>query len=249
MHDTTQEPDSGGHFVRHPEAGGGCGRTMIRVQVPPTAHREALVPDGGSPDVSHSVWLPPASGPSALAFSESLFPSWALARIGAQFLTHGGRLGVCHGPGPARTSLEPAPTTYAPDWFAWFERFGPDETPPSLDVALVLAEAIEHEPPAGSGPVSKFWRALRQSVTPGGLVLAHTRQIHNPDGMHDATGYLVTQAQAAGLSYIQHHVLVHARLLREPLSAADPAERHPPRCAGSQPAHRQVHSDLLAFLA
>ncbi|WP_034267170.1 hypothetical protein [Actinospica robiniae] len=248
MHDTTQEPDSGDHLVRQPQADSGCGRTMIRVQVPPTAHREALVPDGGSPGVSHSVWLPPASGPSAPAFSETTLPAWTLARIGAQFLTQGVRLGVCHGPGPARTGLEPAPTAYAPDWFAWFERFGPDEAPPSVDVALVLADAIEHEPPIERGTVSKFWRALRQSVGPGGLVLAHTRQIHNLDGMHDPCGHLVTQAHA-GLSYIQHHVLVHTRLLREPLSAADPAERHPPRCAGTEPAHRQVHSDLLAFLA
>src|SRR6185437_10662956 len=102
--------DRGGHRIP------GLGQILLKVPVPPAAHQHHLVPDGGSPGLGHSVWLPPAGGPAAPAVNESELPVWALARIVAQFLPAGGELRICHGPGPGRTGLDVIPTDRAPKW-------------------------------------------------------------------------------------------------------------------------------------
>jgi hypothetical protein len=223
----------------------GLRRSLLRVAVPPTAKPGHFVPDGGSPGIGHTVWLPPAGGPFAAAVHESELPAWALFRIAAQFLPQGGRLGVCHGPGPGREGLDVTASPLAPGWMTTGEHHHGGQPLPGLDAALVIADPLAHEPPPAATAAVRFWRALRQAVHPGGVVLAHTH--HDTGGRGDAAGLIVKQAAHAGLGYLQHHVIVHTRLLTDPLSAADSAQRRPPRSANAQPRHRRVHSDLLVL--
>ena len=99
------------------------------------------------------------------------------------------------------------------------------------------------------GLAAAYFRALSEGVRPGGVVLIHTHQATDHAGMLDPSGPYIQAARRAGLGYLQHHVIVHTRLLAEPLSARDGAERNPPRHARIRPRHRRVHSDLLAFHA
>lgn len=197
--------------------------------------------------MGHSVWLRPPGGVSAPVLNETELPVWALERIAAQFLPDGGELGVCHGPGPARTDLHVDPTDWAPDWMNAGQTFFCSDRIRGLDAALVIADPCDDEQPLGVKVAVAFFRVLRRAVPPGGVVLVHTHQASGPDGMLDPTGPYVRAVRYAGLGYLQHHVLVHGRLLIEPLSARDHAPRNPPRHAKPQPRHRRVHSDLLAF--
>lgn len=227
----------------------GLGQTLIKVQVPATVNPGHFVPDGGSPGIGHSVWLPPAGGPTAPAVNESELPTWALMRIAAQFLPNGGHLGVSHGPGPGRTGLDVIPTDWAPEWINTGTLFHGAEPIRGLDAALVIADPLEYEPTAAPDTALPYFRVLREAVGPGGVVLVHTHQATDQAGMLGPSGPYVQQARRAGLGYLQHFVVVHTRLLAEPLSARDGAERNPPRHARIRPRHRRVHSDLLAFLA
>ncbi|MBR7839105.1 hypothetical protein KDL01_37915 [Actinospica durhamensis] len=225
----------------------GLGRTLIKVPVPETVNPGHFVLDGGSPGIGHSVWLPPAGGPAAPAVGESELPTWALMRIAAQFLPDGGELGVVHGPGPARTALDVIPTDWAPEWMNHSTLVHGAEPVRGLDAALVIADPLEYEPPATPEVAAAYFRALSGGVRPGGVVLVHTHQATDQAGMLDPSGPYIQAARHAGLGYLQHFVIVHTRLLAEPLSARDHAERNPPRHAKTQPRHRRVHSDLLAF--
>ncbi|WP_034268016.1 hypothetical protein [Actinospica robiniae] len=227
----------------------GLGRTLVKVRVPATVNPGHFVPEGGSPGISHSVWLPPAGGPGASVVDESELPTWALVRIAAQFLPNGGNLGISHGPGPSRVDLDVIPTDWAPEWMNNGQIHHGAEPIPGLDAALVIADPLEYEPTAVTEAAAAYFRVLREAVRPGGVVLVHTHQAINQAGMLDPAGPYVQQARHAGLGYLQHFVIVHTRLLTEPLSARDGAERNPPRHAKIQPRHRRVHSDLLAFLA
>lgn len=225
------------------------GRTLLTVRIPKTTRTVHPGWDGGSPQIAHSVWMPPAGAVHAPVFAECELPAWALERIAAQFAPHGGRFGVCHGPGPARTGLDPAPSPWAPDWFGAAETFRANETPPTLDLALVIADPCQFEPEATWDITGPFWRTLGQAVRPGGLVLVHTHQHHDRTGLIDPAGRLVRDATRVGLGYLQHHVLTRTRLLSEPLGATDPAPRHAPEIGGRRMVHRRVHTDLLAFTA
>lgn len=225
----------------------GLGRSLLKVTVPASANPSHLVPDGGSPGIGHSVWLPRAGGPAAAVVTESELPTWALCRIAAQFLPGGGQLGIVHGPGPGRTGLDVTATGWAPDWINDAEPYGITEPVRGLDAALVIADPVDYEPPAARDTAVAFFRALREALAPDGLVLVHTHQATDTAGMLDPTGPYVRCAAAAGLGYLQHFVIVHTRLLAEPLSARDHAERPAPRHARIRPRHRRVHSDLLAF--
>ena len=227
----------------------GLGRTLIKAPVPATANPGHFVPDGGSPGIGHSVWLPPAGGPAAPAIDESELPTWALMRIAAQFLPDGGELGISHGPGPARTGLDVTLTDWAPEWMNHATVFHSAEPVHGLDAALVIADPLEYEPAATPEVAAAYFRALSEGVRPGGVVLIHTHQATDHAGMLDPSGPYIQAARRAGLGYLQHHVIVHTRLLAEPLSARDGAERNPPRHARIRPRHRRVHSDLLAFHA
>ena len=237
------------HDNHDDERPAGLGRTLIKVPVPATVNPRHFVADGGSPGISHSVWLPPAAGPAAPVVNESELPTWALARIAAQFLPGGGHLGVAHGPGPARTGLEIIPTGWAPEWMNAGQLYHGAERPCGLDAALVIADPLECEPTATLDTAVPYFRTLREAVHPGAVVLVHTHQATDQAGMLDPAGPSIQQAKAAGLGYLQHFVIVHTRLLAEPLSAQDGVERRAPRHAKIQPRHRRVHSDLLAFLA
>jgi hypothetical protein len=227
----------------------GLGRTLIKVTVPATVSPGHFVPDGGSPGISHSVWLPPAGGPGAPAANETELPTWALARIAAQFLPNGGELGISHGPGPGRTDLSVIPTEWAPEWMNAAQVRHGAEPIPALDAALVIGDPLEYEPTAPFEVAVPYFRVLREAVGPGGVVLVHTHQATDLAGMLDPSGLCVQQAKLAGLGYLQHFVIVHTRLLTEPLSVCDDVPRNPPRHAKIRPQHRRVHSDLLAFLA
>lgn len=227
----------------------GLGRTLFKVQVPATVNPGHFVPDGGSPGISHSVWVPPAAGPAAPAVNESELPTWALVRIAAQFLPNGGHLGISHGPGPGRACLDIVPTGWAPEWANAGTLFHGSEPIRGLDAALVIADPLEYEPTAALETAVSYFRELREAVGPGGVVLVHTHQATDQAGMLDPSGPHIQHARRAGLGYLQHFVIVHTQLLTEPLSARDTAERNPPRHAKAQPRHRRVHSDLLAFLA
>lgn len=235
-----------GYVGRHRQR---LARTVAEVAVPATPNPGRLVPDGGSPGISHTVWLPPAAAIKAPAVNESELPCWAMARIAAQFLPGGGRLGVCHGPGPGREGLDVSALPLAPDWMNTAELHRGASALTGLDAALVVADPLDHEPPIASNVAVPFFRTLRQVVTPGGVVLVHTHQATTRDGMLDPSGSLVKTAGLAGLRYLQHHVIVHTRLLSAPLSPRDSVERRPPRHARIQPRHRRVHSDLFVLLA
>ncbi|WP_051451482.1 hypothetical protein [Actinospica robiniae] len=181
--------------------------------------------------------------------NESELPVWALTRITAQFLPDGGELGLCHGPGPGRTGLDVTPTDWAPEWMNAAQLYHGAERIFGLDAALVIADPLDYEPTAALDVAVPFFRVLREAVRPGGVVLVHTHQATDLDGLPDPTGSYVRHARHAGLGYLQHHVIVHTRLLAEPLSARDHAPRNPPRHAKAQPRHRRVHSDLLVFTA
>lgn len=224
-------------------------RTVTEVAVPATVNPGHLVPDGGSRGISHTVWLPPAAGIKAGAVNESELPCWAMARIAAQFLPSGGRLGVCHGPGPGRVGLDVSASPWAPEWMNAAELHRDASALTSLDATLVVADPLDYEPVPTADVAVPFFRTLRQVVKPGGIVLVHTHQATTREGMLDPSGSLVKTAEIAGLCYLQHHVIVHTRLLSAPLSARDGAERRPPRHARIQPRHRRVHSDLLVLLA
>lgn len=227
----------------------GLGQTLIKVPVPPTVNPGHFIPDGGSPGIGHSVWLPPAGGPAAPVIDESELPTWALMRIAAQFLPNGGELGISHGPGPARTGLDVIPTDWAPQWMNTGQLFHGAEPIRGLDAALVIADPLDHEQPTTLDAAVPYFRTLREGVRPEGVVLVHTHQATDQDGTLDPSGPCIQAARHAGLGYLQHFVIVHTRLLAEPLSARDAAERTPPRHARIRPRHRRVHSDLLAFLA
>jgi hypothetical protein len=233
----------------HHDRPAGLGRTLVKVTVPARVNPGHLVPDGGSPGISHSVWLPPAGGPAAPAVNESELPTWALVRIAAQFLPNGGELGISHGPAPARTGLDVIATDWAPEWMNAGQLYRGAERIRGLDAALVIADPLDYEPPATLDIAVPYFQALREAVGPDGLVLVHTHQATDQAGMLDPAGPYVRQAALAGLGYLQHFVIVHTRLLTEPLSARDGAERGTPRHAKIRPRHRRVHSDLLAFLA
>lgn len=224
------------------------GRSLFATRIPRQAGADrALVADGGSPGTGHSVWLRPTGGLSAPLFPASELPAWGFDRIITQFAVAGARLGICQGPGPGHTGMDPVPDTrWAPDWLRSGELHSATEPPPTLDLALVIADPCPHEPPATNEVAGPFWRTLRQAVRPGGLVLVHTHQHHTLDGLLDPAGALVRDASRYGLGYLQHHVLVHTPLLSRTLGAADPAPRN---TNTTGPVHRRVHTDLLAFLA
>lgn len=238
--------DEGAGRYRRPDY---LGRSLLTTRIPRAAHNGHLVADGGSPGLGHSVWLPPAGAVAAPVIGESELPTWALERIAAQFAPVGARFGVCHGPGPARTGLNPAPSAWAPVWLSGAELYRPNEQPPTLDLALVIADPCECEPEPTPEVTRPFWRTLGEAVRPGGLVLVHTHQHHDQAGLIDPAGALVRDAGRAGLGYLQHIVLAHHRLMSDPLGAADPVPRHTPAIGGRRPVHRRVHTDLLAFTA
>lgn len=225
----------------------GLGRLLVKVTVPATADAPGLIPDGGSPGVGHSVWLRPAAGACAPVANETHLPVWAAERITAQFLPDGGELGICHGPGPARTDLDVIASDWAPDWMNNGQIYGGTDRIRGLDAALVLADPCDYEQALALDVAARFFRVLREAVIPGGVVLVHTHQASGPGGLLDPTGTYVRAARAAGLGYLQHHVIVLGRLLIEPLSARDHAPRNAPQ-GKAQPRHRRVHSDLLAFI-
>lgn len=150
------------------------------------------------------------------------------------------------GTGAHRT--RPAPSTLAPTWLAGAELYRPTDQPPTLDLALVIADPCDFEPAPTLEVTRPFWRTLGEAVRPGGLVLVHTHQHHDQAGLIDPAGALVRDASRAGLGYLQHIVLVHSRLMSEPLGAADPVARHAPTIGAHRPIHRQAHTDLLAFI-
>lgn len=225
------------------------GRSLLIARIPRAEHAGHLIADGGSPGLGHSVWLPPAGAVAAPAFGESKLPTWALERIAAQFAPHGARFGVCHGPGPARTGLDPASSAFAPTWLTGAELYRSTDQPPTLDLALVIADPCDFETEPTLEVTRPFWRTLGEAVKPGGLVLVHTHQHHDQAGLLDPAGAVVRDASRAGLGYLQHIALVHGRLMSEPLGAADPVPRHAPAIGGRRPVHRRVHTDLLAFIA
>lgn len=225
------------------------GRSLLAGWLPQTRHVGHLVADGGSPGLGHSVWLPPAGALAAPVFVESELPVWALERIAAQFAPQGGRFGVCHGPGPARSELDPTLSQWAPRWLSAAELCRPTDQPLHLDVALVIADPCAFEPEATNEVASQFWGTLERALRSGGIALVHTHQHHSQSGLIDPAGALVRDATRAGLGYLQHVVLVHTRLLTKPLGAADPAARDAPAIGRHRPVHRRAHTDLLAFTA
>jgi hypothetical protein len=83
---------------------------------------------------------------------------------------------------------------------------------------------------------------LRRRLHPGGIlaVILATGQANQPD---DAAG-LVDVATAAGLSYLQHIVAVHAHITGDRLTPPDPTAVPTP----GGPAHLKVHRDLFIFV-
>lgn len=105
-----------------------------------------------------------------------------------------------------------------------------------------------------------------QRIRPGGVVAVLTRITPDPAGAADRIGPLIEQARALGLTYLQHHPVIHA-LVRDgrigPTNSSDEpsqfssgrgegaaasfAERAEQGTARRSLLHRAVHSDLLVF--
>ena len=201
-----------------------------------------------------TVWLAPftaraASAPTASA--RAVVPSWALARVRAEFTHRPGRT-----PLPLLNLALPGTE---PGGNAQPSHPGANPGPwprPHPGPAVVLAQL----PPDGArgvcrgGPVTGgldegvpgfFHRVHRLLRRDGGLLLAACRQQHEAAGeLLDPAGRLTACARSAGFVYRQHILIVHA--------TADGSRLHPtPDAPAPQPAgvwrHRLLHTDLLLF--
>lgn len=206
-----------------------------------------LIPTHGSPGVPHSVWLPPAGAATAPALAGSTLPGWALERACAQFAPHGGPAAVLLPPGPGHAERTARPTDAAPGWLSIAAPVDlADVGRARLALALLLAEPTptgavfaSNRPEAVAG----FFAQIRAALRPGGMLLIHTHPMHTEAGLLDPAGALLRAARAAGLTYLQHLVLVHHRLT--PQSSTRPVRN----CAVVHgPAHARVHTDLYALL-
>ena len=104
--------------------------------------------------------------------------------------------------------------------------------------ALVIAGCPGPEPDGGG----LLYAACERVLRPGGVLAVITPGPGDGSVAGDLPGHVVAAARAAGLSYAQHIVLVHAAVDGDRLDPASPAS-----CTAGPPGGTRAHSDLLVF--
>jgi len=110
--------------------------------------------------------------------------------------------------------------------------------PDAGTAALVITGCPGPEPDGGGLLYAASERVLR----PGGVLAVITPGPGGDGPPGDLAGHAVAAARAAGLTYAQHIVLVHAAIHGDRLDPAGPAP-----ATGSPPGGTRVHTDLLVF--
>jgi SAM-dependent methyltransferase len=215
---------------------------------PATAHRS--LPDAGSPGAPHSVWIaPPRAIKSPLASGTEL-PLWAFEAACGEYAPHGGAIAVMAGPAAFLATGHLAPLALAPGWLHAAE----EVELPAPDVEPVALAVVLDDPPDELGVetcqradwyhqrAARFYREVHDALAPGGIALVHTHTLPTDHGLHDPAAVIIRAAQAAGLGYLQHVVIVHTRLD----APTTPRYRAPAQQPVS-PVCRRVHSDLYVL--
>lgn len=189
--------------------------------------------------VIHSIWFRPEAADQRPVMSGSTLPQWALAEFARAYDPTGNAVRCFELPRQEQV-LTPRP--------ALSNRPAPGQRA-CLATAVALAEP-DHIAAGGSADVlDKFIRRLRTVLAPGATLAVHTHAQHGPDRLTDPGGRIVLAALKAGLSYLQHIVLVHGK----PQTQPTPLPRTPTHTDAAAPSpHRHsrprpIHTDLYLF--
>ncbi|WP_436778213.1 hypothetical protein [Yinghuangia sp. YIM S09857] len=186
-------------------------------------------------DVPVTVWLAPRTHPSdpgqhATGSKAFALPSWALARLPHIYApaAHSGRLRLWRPTAEGPLAL--------PRW-----------TGSTAGIIIDLTAA----PQPGDPRAVAVLHAAAAKLPPGAYLFTVTTT--DPDTAEDTCGPVVRAAQALGLAYIQHLIVVngHAdgdRIIPHPGDTPTPAVSRTGRSVPA-PGHAPVHTDLLVFRA
>jgi hypothetical protein len=210
--------------------------------------RRAL-PDAGSPGAPHSVWIAPPHAIKSPVAENTEFPVWAFEAACREYAPYGGAVAVMTGP-TAPFDAEVVPSGLAP---GWLQSADEAELPASRVEPVALAVVLDDPPdyPDLLGReseawhrdrVQEFYRDLHAALAPGGIALVHTHTAPTARGLFDPAATTIRAAQAAGLGYLQHVVIVHTRL-----DAPTTPRYRTPEQSPVPPVCRRAHSDLYAF--
>jgi hypothetical protein len=226
---------------------------MVTTTLYSTARRHGArraLPDAGSPGAPHSVWIAPPHAIKSPVAENTELPVWAFEAACREYAPHGGAVAVMTGP-TAPFDAEVAPTGLAP---GWLQSAGEVELPDPRTGPVALAVVLDDPPdyPDLIGReveawhrdrVREFYRDLHAALAPGGIALVHTHTQPTAAGLFDPAASIIRAAQAAGLGYLQHVVIVHTRLD----VATTPRYRTPDQ-SPVPPVCRRAHSDLYALI-
>ncbi|WP_269853958.1 hypothetical protein [Streptomyces sp. RPT161] len=192
-----------------------------------------------------AIWLPthpttvPAPRPDEPPAS-AVLPNWAVDRIRAEFTR------PLHADQPRLPLLRLS----IPDCRPGMDtrtRCTTDALPPAPRRAVILAElhpdalptvhGARHPEAAQSDEWPGFFHRTHHLLARGGFLLAAARQQRLAGRLSDPLGALVATARSAGFTYLQHIVVVHARLVGDRIEPTPPLETPP----------GLLHSDLLVF--
>jgi hypothetical protein len=99
----------------------------------------------------------------------------------------------------------------------------------------------------GPGDGGVLYAACERVLRPGGVLAVLTASTPRPAGLRDDPGEVIAAARAAGLTYAQHIVALHAAITGGQLTPGPPGAARPDEAAGPPAVHACVHSDLLVF--
>jgi hypothetical protein len=222
--------------------------TLHSTARPAGAHRR--LPDAGSPDAPHSVWIAPPHAIKSPVAENTELPVWAFETACHEYAPHGGAVAVMTGPTPPYNA-ETLPTELAPGWLHAAEQV---ELPAPRVEPVKLAIVLDDPPPYPDligrdregwhrDRVEQFYRDLHAALTPGGIALVHTHTAPAGAGLFDPAATTIREAQRAGLAYLQHIVVVHTRL-----DAPTTPRYRAPQQSPLPPTCRRVHSDLYVLV-
>ncbi len=92
-----------------------------------------------------------------------------------------------------------------------------------------------------------LYAACERVLRPGGVLAVLTASTPRPGGLRDDPGEVIAAARAAGLTYAQHIVALHAAITGGQLTPSPPDTARPDEAPGPPAVHASVHSDLLVF--
>jgi hypothetical protein len=210
--------------------------------------RRAL-PDAGSPGAPHSVWIAPQHAIKSPVAENTELPVWAFEAACREYAPNGGAVAVMTGP-TAPFDAEVIPAGLAPAWLQTAEEVelpAPRTAPVAL--AVVLDDPPDYPDLIGRDRegwhrdrVAEFYRDVHAALAPGGIAIVHTHTAPTASGLFDPAATTIRAAQAAGLGYLQHVVIVHTRLD----VATTPRYRTPDQ-SPVPPVCRRAHSDLYVL--